>query len=139
MIPRFDLTYSYWIYVWYLLYIFHIISYNPKLFIIIALFLNSIYIFFMIYYKNYLLYIFLFIIVNLIIKVIPLWTIRNTSVNLKDIIAGSCLYMIYLWWLWINNDLNKNFFSNIYYSIKNNTTFTPLVYYSVLVINILTK
>ena len=93
----------------------------------------------MIYYKNYLLYIFLFIIVNLIIKVIPLWTIRNTSVNLKDIIAGSCLYMIYLWWLWINNDLNKNFFSNIYYSIKNNTTFTPLVYYSVLVINILTK
>ncbi len=93
----------------------------------------------MIYYKNYLLYIFLFIIVNLIIKVIPLWTIRNTSIKLKDIIAGTCLYMIYLWWLWINNDLNKNFFSNIYYSIKNNTTFTPLVYYSVLVINILTK
>lgn len=139
MIPRFDLTYSYWIYVWYLLYIFHIISYNPKVFIIIALFLNSIYIFFMIYYKNYLLYIFLFIIVNLIIKVIPLWTIRNTSIKFKDIIAGTCLYMIYLWWLWINNDLNKNFFSNIYYSIKNNTTFTPFVYYSVLVINILTK
>ena len=89
----------------------------------------------MIYYKNYLLYIFLFIIVNLVIKVIPLWTIRNTSIKLTDIIAGTCLYMIYLWWLWMNNDLNKHFFNNIYYSIKNNTTFTPLVYYSVLLIN----
>ena len=33
---RFDLVYSYWIFAWYLLYIFKIIPYNPKLVLIIG-------------------------------------------------------------------------------------------------------
>ena len=49
---RADLVFSYWIFVWYLLYIFKVTSYNPKLYLLLGLIENLAYLFLMIYYNN---------------------------------------------------------------------------------------
>ena len=91
MNPRFDLVFSYWIFVWYLLYIFKVTSYNPKLYLLLGLIENLAYLFLMIYYKNSLLYISLFIFINVFIKVIPFMSLQNTDYNSKDAVAGVIL------------------------------------------------
>ena len=47
-----DLIFSYWIFVWYLLYEFKIINNSPKLALIIGLITNTILLLLMIYYVN---------------------------------------------------------------------------------------
>lgn len=128
MIPRFDLAFSYWIFAWYLLYICKIIKYNPLYFLIIALIIDIIYLLVLIYYKNSLLYIFLFIFINFFIKVLPIWILKNTRVNYDDIITGIILFFIYIGWLYYNNKLNTNYFKKLFISIKNNTPISPILY-----------
>ena len=128
MIPRLDLAFSYWIFAWYLLYIFKIIKYNPLCFLIIALIENIIHLSLIIYYKNSPLYIFLFIFINLFIKVLPIWTLKNTTFNYDDIGAGIILFFIYIGWMKFNNKLNTNYFKKLFISIKNNTPTSPILY-----------
>ena len=128
MIPRFDLAFSYWIFTWYLLYICKIIKYNPLFFLIIAFIENIIYLALLIYYKNSLLYIFLFIFINFFIKVIPIWTLRNTQFNYDDIDIGIILFFIYLCWLYFNNKLNINSLTQLLNSIKKRTPVSPILY-----------
>ena len=68
-----DTIFSYWIFGWYLLYEFKYIKYSPKLALIIGLISNTILLFLMIIYKNNIINILLFCIVQLFIKIIPLW------------------------------------------------------------------
>jgi len=128
MIPRFDLAFSYWIFAWYLLYIFKIITYNPLFFLIIALIFDIIYLLVLIYYKNSPLYIFLFIFINCFIKVLPIWTLKNTKFNYDDIGAGIILFFIYLGWMKFNNKLNTNYFKKLFNLIKNNKPISPILY-----------
>jgi hypothetical protein len=137
---RFDFVFSYWIFVWYLLYIFKVIDYNPFVALIIAIINNIIAFSLMIYYQNDALYLFLFVFINSIIKIIPLLTLYNAhSFNMhkcvKDLIDGlksfACLFAIYAVWMYINN---RSFITYIYLqseSIKNNKPFTPIIYYAV--------
>jgi len=66
MQSRFDFVFSYWIFVWSLLYNNKLVSYNPKFALIIALIANIIKLFTMIYYKNSFIYIVLFILLGLL-------------------------------------------------------------------------
>jgi hypothetical protein len=99
---RVDFILSYWIFVWWILYMLGIIEYNPKLFLIIALITNIIV--FFIKFKNKYHNIFLFLIVVFITKVIPLYTLRNIEINFNQdfpIIIYICL--LYLFWIYIND------------------------------------
>ena len=94
--------FSYWILLWYILYIFHIASYNPKFILIIAIIHN----FFIWIYKlfNYSLKQFIiFSIVFIVIKIIPYISIRNTKIKKRDIIFSILLVLLYLLWININN------------------------------------
>jgi hypothetical protein len=100
---RFDYLFSYWIFVWYLLYFFHFTKYNPKFVLICAIIENIFFLFFMIYYKTYLSVIILFLLGMFIIKIIPLYLIWNTNIKWRDIVFTFILLFIYIIWLYINN------------------------------------
>lgn len=94
--------FSYWILLWYILYIFHITSYNPKFILIIAIIHN----FFIWINKlfNYSLKQFIiFSIVFIVIKIIPYISIRYTKIKKRDIIFSILLLLLYLLWININN------------------------------------
>jgi hypothetical protein len=100
---RFDYLFSYWIFVWYLLYFFRKTNYNPKFILICGIIENIILLFFMIYYKTKTIVILLFIFGMFIIKIIPTYIIWNTNIKGKDILFTFTLFFIYLIWLYINN------------------------------------
>jgi hypothetical protein len=57
---RFDFVFSYWIFIWYLLYMLKIVIYNPKWALMIALIENTFALALMFFYKNSFINIFLF-------------------------------------------------------------------------------
>jgi hypothetical protein len=98
-----DLIFSYWIYLWYILYIFKVLKYNPKLAIICGMFENLIVLILMYIYNTKKILVVLFIIMFFILKLIPLYTIWNDNIKLKDdIINTSLLFIIYLIWIRLN-------------------------------------
>jgi hypothetical protein len=98
-----DLIFSYWIYLWYILYIFKILKYNPKLAIICGMFENFIILILMYIYNTKKILVILFIIMFFILKLFPLYTIWNDKIKLKDdIINTSLLFIIYLIWIRLN-------------------------------------
>ena len=126
---RLDLLFSYWIFVWYILYEIEIIDYNPKAWLIFAFIINFYNIFFMIYFKRFYMLL-LFVIAVLILKGIPIWTLRNTIIYIKDIIAGLILFFIYYVWLIYNNKNIYILFKQFYDSIKyNKLKNTPIMYF----------
>jgi hypothetical protein len=129
MQPRFDFVFSYWIFIWFLLYHFQIVSYNPKAGLAIALFTNVLMLFLMISYKNSLHYILLFSLIQMCIKILPLWSLRNTTIHNKDIMATIILFVIYNIWLAMNNE-NMVHLSEIgYEAVKYNKINTPIIYW----------
>jgi hypothetical protein len=74
---RGDLVFSYWIYVWYLLYIFKFIKYSPKIPLILGLIDNIIMLLMMLLYGTSSRTIFYFIVINTLIKVMPIYYLRN--------------------------------------------------------------
>ena len=73
MLERFDYLFSYWEFLWYILYELKLISYNPKFSIVIALFANLILLSVMLYYSYS--YILFFIMAMIVVKIIPLWRV----------------------------------------------------------------
>ena len=94
---RIDFIFSYWIFLWYLLYIFGIVkNYNPKFAILCGTIENIIIVLFMFYYKTKTILVFLFVIMFIILKLIPLFTLWKTKIHFKDVIATILLFIIYL-------------------------------------------
>jgi uncharacterized protein YacL len=94
-IVRIDFIFSYWLFFWFILYKLNITNYNPYLGLIIGLIVNTIMFILFLIYKNYY-KAFLFFIVNFFIKIIPIYTLRNTTIQKKDIYTLFILYTIYL-------------------------------------------
>ena len=127
---RFDYVFSYWVFVWHILYEFKIVSYNPKIAINLGIIENFAILCLMFYFKNSFIYIFLFCLVNVFIKIIPLWMLRNTNYEVKDAYALIVLFSIYLLWMLIINNVNiKNYAKDKYYQLKNNKPVGPFTYY----------
>jgi hypothetical protein len=128
MIIRPDFIFSYWIFGWFILYFTRIISINPKLWLIVAFWENIISVF-VLFFKSKM-YVFIrFFIVNLLIKVLPLYLIRNTKIHKTDIVYSVLIFVIYLLWLYINNFTIFTLYEIIYNSqISKTTNILPLSY-----------
>ncbi len=112
MIIDFITTFSNWILIWFLLYYFNIISYNPLFVLILVYTLILIFIFY-IYDKINRYKLIKFIILNIICKLIPIYLlirINKYYIKYDDIIFSIILFLIYFIVLYI---FNKNIV-NIY-------------------------
>jgi hypothetical protein len=107
---RSDLVFSYWIYLWYVLYAFKITNYSPKFPLILGLIDNIIMLVLMLVYGTSKRTIFYFIIINTVIKVVPLYYLRNESIQMKDIWFTCILFIIFIIWLHLNK---QSLFGNI--------------------------
>jgi hypothetical protein len=107
---RADLVFSYWIYLWYILYVFKITIFSPKFPIILGLLDNIIMLFLMLMYGTSKRTIFYFIIINTLIKIVPLYYLKNEPLKMKDIYFTIFLFIIFILWLHLNE---HSLFGNI--------------------------
>jgi hypothetical protein len=107
---RADLVFSYWIYLWYLLYVFKFINYSPKFPLILGLIDNIIMFGLMLLYGTSRRTIFYFLIINTLIKVVPLYYLRNESIKMSDIYFTVGLFLVFIIWLHLNK---QSLFGNI--------------------------
>ena len=117
-VMRFDHIFSYWIFIWWILYQMKLTTFNPKLLLIIA----SIYMIIVIVIKtqeeitnnnnnnkkkNYYCHTLPFSIAVCILKLYPLYTLRNSIIQESDIYFTFLFFLIYLSWLVITNGVKK--------------------------------
>ena len=103
-IIRPDLIFSYWIFILWVLYELKIVNLNPKFLIIIGTIQNSFLLLMKIYSKNYC-SIPSFILINIIIKIIPLITVWDSEITQFDIVFSILFFILYLLWILVNNKL----------------------------------
>lgn len=99
---RVDLVFSYWIFFWFILYAFKITSYSPKFPLILGLIDNAGMLLLMLLYGTSYLTIIYFIIINTIIKAIPVYYLWREPLKMKDIYFTAFLFIIFVIWLHIN-------------------------------------
>ena len=127
---RADLVFSYWIYAWFILYFLNYTKYSPKIALILGLLDNIVMLFLMIVWYTSLKTIIWFIIINTLIKVMPLYYLRNESFKMKDIYFTMGLFFIYIIWLHINSQSLIGNIKVIHNSLlygKNETPFMNLL------------
>jgi len=100
---RADLVFSYWIYLWYILYAFKITRFSPKFPLILGLFDNIAMLILMLAYGTSRETIFYFIIINMLIKVVPLYYLITEKIKWRDIYFTIFLFIIFIFWLHINS------------------------------------
>jgi len=99
---RGDLIFSYWIYIWFILYELKFTEYSPKFPLILGVIDNLIMLILMLLYGTSRRTIFYFVIINTLIKVVPLYYLRNESIKLNDIYFTSGLFIVFVFWLHVN-------------------------------------
>ena len=97
-----DLVFSYWTYIWYLFYAFKLTKYSPKFPLILGLIDNIIMFILMLLYGTSRRTIIYFLIINTLIKVIPLYYLRNETIKMTDIYFTVCLFLVFIIWLYLN-------------------------------------
>lgn len=109
--------FSYWLFIWTVLYILNIVNINPLPLLIPAILINLVEIFIMFYYKNSTFHIIIFITLFIVMKLIPYYIIHNDKIKRNDIIFSISIYGIYLLWLYITGkniiDLLKEYMIRI--------------------------
>lgn len=114
---RLDYMFSYWILAAYLLFYFNVISYNPKHILILGVLFNSIQFIVFLLHKIAPIRLLRFIFINTCIKLIPLYTIRKTTVTKKDDMFYLGLLFVYIIWLYIN-DIGIKEICEIYFTYR---------------------
>jgi hypothetical protein len=114
---RLDYMFSYWILSAYFLFYFQVISYNPKHILILGVIFNTIQFIVFLWHKIAPIRLLRFILFNSCIKLIPLYTIRKTTVTKKDDIFYLGLLFVYIIWLYIN-DIGIKEIHKIYFQYK---------------------
>jgi len=135
MEPRFEFTISYYIFGWFLLYYFGFVTYNPYIWLVIALLSNIIGEIYLIFiakkpksFNDYVIY----IIVDIIIKIIPIWLLRNSIIKWADFMAGIYLCILVLLWMYIRlGSIQKiiQYFHDIQSRLVEKKASTPLINY----------
>lgn len=127
---RLDLLFSYWIFAWYLLYITGIFKYYSPLFAIIIATIENFITALVYLYRGISRYNFIkFIIINIFLKIIPLITLRNEKIILKDIYFTFILFIVYVIYVSFNSEEIKRYLSNILYgNINNRGNIEDLIY-----------
>ena len=119
-VVRFDFIFSYWIFFWYICYILKITKLSPKFALIFGLIENLLMLVLMIVKKSK--NIFNFILINTLIKVMPVLSLANEKIKVSDIYFTIFLFVLFILWLGINN---KNLIGTeklVYNSILKNKT-----------------
>ena len=119
-----DFIFSYWIFVWYLLYISKIVTYNPKIFLFLGV-IEGMIVFCILLTKIPLSSVIKYFIVISVIKFIPYFTIRNRVIHYNDIVFSLFLFVIYHIWLFVNEKNMIGIYQNIYSSFVHNKQDTP--------------
>jgi len=126
---RIDLVFSYWVYIWYIIYILKLIKYSPKFAILMGLIDNIILLYLMLIYGTSKYSIFVFIFINMFIKVVPLYNLRNENIILTDVYFTIFLFIVFIFWLYINKKTLVVNMKLIYYSIIYEKEQTPFFYF----------
>jgi len=127
---RGDLVFSYWIYIWFILYEFKFTGYSPKFPLILGVMDNLIMLILMILYGTSRRTIFYFIVINTLIKILPLYYLRNESIKLTDIYFTCGLFLLFVFWLHVNKQSLVGNIKLIYDSLlygKDQTPFMALI------------
>ena len=133
MHPRFDFTFSYWIFGWFVLYMVGIIPYNPKIWLIIGLTANILgALYTAMNHKIIWSRIFNYFFVNFFIKIIPIWILYKTKTTLYDFLFGIILFIVFGLYLWVKRgSISKirKYQKYIWNKKMHNEISTPLLYY----------
>jgi hypothetical protein len=85
--------------VWYLVYELGLVSFNPLPFLAIGAIANLIKLF-----LGYVGNLELFILINIFIKVIPIYSLQGVPVRMTDIYAGFVYLFLYSTWMYLNRE-----------------------------------
>jgi len=99
---RLDITISYWILLWYFLFVARVTTLNPLLPLSIAFLHNMIGIVYMFIVNESISTIIAFTIILLLVKAYPLYSIWGTKIRGNDVIAACTLLLVYMGWLYIH-------------------------------------
>jgi len=124
---RADLVFSYWIYLWYVLYAFRITSFSPKFPLILGAIDNIIMLLLMLVYGTSKETIFYFIIINTLIKIVPLYYLRNEPIKGRDIYFTIFLFVLFILWLNVNKQSLSGNLKVIYNSLLYGQNKTPFM------------
>lgn len=127
MALRGDFIFSYWIFVWYLLYISGIFPYSPKIALLLAISINIIMFVLMIYYKTRGIYIFNFIFINFFIKILPYYTLIREKIYMRDLKHLVIIFIGYSIWLYMNGLSVIKYQDKIFKAVVYNENKTPLM------------
>jgi hypothetical protein len=124
---RADLVFSYWIYAWYILYACKITTYSPKFPLLLGLIDNIILLMLMLFYGTSNKTIFYFIVINTIIKGIPLYYLKEEPIKPKDILFTIALFFVFIIWLHMNRQSLMGNLKLIYDSLLYGQNKTPFM------------
>jgi len=125
MLIRVDLVFTYWIYAWYLAYIAKLTIYNPKWALVVGIVDNILLAIALLLYGAKISSIAFFLLVNVILKGIPLYTIYNTKTTKTDIYALLVYFAIYTLWVHVNGGTVAEYLQKIFESILHEKNETP--------------
>ena len=91
--------FSDWIIIWFILYKFDIIKYNPKLFILLGISENIFWFILFFKYNKLNNYKFIVLVVHFIIKFAMFNSLKDTIITKDDITFSILLYIVYSIWL----------------------------------------
>ena len=127
---RADLVFSYWIFIWFVLYEFKLINYSPKFPIILGIIENIIMFILMLLFGTSVRTIIYFILINIFIKAVPFYYLRNETIKMKDVYFTFVLFLLFIIWLHINEQSIVSNLKIIYDSLlygKDQTPFMSLL------------
>ena len=123
-----DLILSYWLFAWFVLYYNNVTKYSPLFLLYLGFLENLVMLVMMIFYQVELFRIIVFIIVNTIIKVSPIYLIRDRKIGWDDIYASIVVVVVY--GIWVYSRLGKSIFevqTHIMDAFLKNEYQTPLM------------
>ena len=107
--------FSYWIFIWFLLYYFKFTKYNPLLTLIVGYIITVGELIYLISQKTNKYNLIKFTVINIIIKVIPILLIYNHKITFKEFVINFYIFFIYIITMAIMN-INP---ANIYRKVLN--------------------
>lgn len=130
---RTDFIFTYWVLAWYVAYMMNLTVYNPKWGLVIGIILNLGLAWAVILRKGLTKTVIQFVLVNLLLKGIPIYTIYKTKTTIKDLYAIPVFFMLYALWLHVNGtsvvDENTKIFESILQEKKETPIMTALAKY----------
>jgi hypothetical protein len=123
---RIDFIFSYWLFVWYLLYMARITTYSPKFGLIIAV-IEAVISFALLKTANSFTKFSTIIIVSCI-KILPLITLWREPIRQRDIWVLFVWFVIYNGWLGFHGETMPSVYKKIQVLLDKNTNELPFMY-----------